>query len=271
MENKKVFLEKYGEWALITGGSSGIGKALAFEIASKGLNLILVARGQQGLELTSFEIKKKYRVSVTTIQADLSTKEGINKVIKETELLEVGFLVLSAGIENNGLFTKNSIEKELQVIQLNVVSTMMLTHHFVKKMVEIKRGGILFVASLTAHIPSPYFSNYAGTKSYVLNFGNSLYGELLAKGVNVSILSPGVTTTPMSNNTGIDWSKTPVKEMSPEVVAEEAIRYFGKRLSIVPGKPNKVVAFIFRKIFSFTKASLQNEKMLRNAMDASKL
>jgi uncharacterized protein len=271
LKMKKEFKVAYGEWALVTGASSGIGKALVFEIAKKGLNVVLVSRRQNELDQIALEIQNKYKVSVMVIPADLSTEVGLIKVKNETEGLNIGLLVLSAGMESNGLFTKSSLEKEMQLIQLNVLSTMVLTHHFAKKMEAQKKGGILLVSSLTAHMPSPYFSNYAGTKSYVLNFGISLYGELKSKGIDVSVLSPGVTNTPMSENTGIDWSKTPVKTMSPEDVAYEAIHYFEKKLSIVPGKGNRIMAFLSKHILSYTKLAVANQKMMSKVLNPSKL
>ena len=221
MENKNGFKEKYGAWAMITGGTSGIGEALAYQIAERGLNLILVARDKTKLLAKSEKIKKQFGVEIICIQADLSTNEGIDKVITETQNLKVGFLVLSAGIENNGSFVKIDVQEEIKLIQLNITSTMLLTHHFSKIMIERKQGGILLISSLTAHIPSPYFANYAASKAYVLSFGVSLHAEFLSKGIEVSILSPGLTHTAMSENTSkdIDWSKTPMKFMDANAVA----------------------------------------------------
>jgi uncharacterized protein len=269
MENN--FKDTYGEWALITGASSGIGKALAYEIANKGLSLVLVARGQAELEKISRDIQNKYSVSTKVVLADLSIQDGINEVIAKTQDLTIGLLVLSAGMENNGSFTKNNLEKELQVIELNIVSTLKLTHHFTKKMESQNKGGILFVSSLTAHMPSPYFSNYAATKSYIFSLATSLYGELKSKGIDVSVLSPGVTDTPMSKSTEIDWSKTPVKIMSSETVAQETIRYFGKKLSIIPGKGNRIMAFVAKKILSYTTLARSNQKMMQKVLNPDKL
>ncbi len=265
------FKNKYGEWALITGASSGIGKALAIEIAQKGLNLVLVGRRQVELEELAREIQNKYKVSTKVLLADLSCQTGINAVISGTQQIDIGLLVLSAGIENNGAFVKNNLEKELQVIELNIVSCLKLTHHFIKQMERQKKGGVLFVSSLTAHIPSPYFSNYAATKSYIFSLATSLYGELKSKNVDISVLSPGVTDTPMSENIGIDWSKTPVMTMSAEDVAKEAIQNFGKKLLIIPGKRNRILAFIAKKFLSYTTLALSNQKMMQKAINPVKL
>jgi len=266
-----TFKNSYGEWAVVTGANSGIGRALAFEIAEKGLNIVLVARRTPELEEVSNKIKEKYKVSTMVISADLTEQNGINDVIGKTDGLNIGMLVLSAGIENNGSFIKNDLETELKVIQLNIVSTIKLTFHFAKKMESFKKGGIMLVASLTAHMPSPYFSNYAATKSYVLNFGSSLYAELKPKGIDISVLSPGVTNTAMSENTGIDWTKSKVQIMSPEEVAKEAINHFGKKLSIIPGTGNRLIAFIAKKIISTQKLATTNQRMMQKILNPSKL
>lgn len=271
MEMENIFKNTYGEWALVTGANSGIGKALALEIAAKGLNVVLVARRIPELEEVANKIKAEHKVSTMIISADLTEQNGINAVIDKTDGLNIGMLVLSAGIENNGSFIKNDLETELKVIQLNIVSTLKLTHHFAKKMEFSKKGGILLVSSLTAHMPSPYFSNYAATKSYVLNFGSSLYAELKPKGIDISVLSPGVTNTSMSENTGIDWTKTKVQIMSPEEVAKEALKHFGKKLSIIPGSGNRIIAFIAKKFIATSKLAMTNQKMMQKILNPSKL
>ncbi|MBL4703344.1 MAG: SDR family NAD(P)-dependent oxidoreductase [Flavobacteriales bacterium] len=265
---KTSFKNKYGNWALITGATSGIGAELTSQIAAKGLNIILVARKAKELEEYALSLKERYAIETKVISADLATEEGIEKVKQVNE--KIGLLVLAAGLEVNGAFEKNSIEKELKVIYLNVVTTLHLTHHFSKEMVLRKKGGILFVASLSGHMPNPYFSNYAGTKSYVLNFGASLFGELKPKGVDVSILSPGLTNTPMVKDNGMDWNKTPMKAMDPSVVAEVGLNGLGKHLLSIPGGKNKIMAWM-AKHMPLQMQTKMNEKMIRKAIDKTKI
>ncbi|WP_156027130.1 SDR family NAD(P)-dependent oxidoreductase [Sporocytophaga myxococcoides] len=271
MKKSLTFKDLYGDWALITGGSSGIGKSIAFEVARKGLNLILVARGAEALTQTANEIKKSTGVHIKTIVADLRKHEDIIAIENQTKAFEIGLLVHSAGLENNGFFPKNDFQKELSLLQLNVISTMTLSHIFSQRMVNIGRGGILLISSVIGHMPSPYFANYAASKSYILNFGLSLHAELKARGITVSVLSPGVTQTPMSDKTGIDWTKSKVKIMSSDEVAMEAIEKFGKQLSIVPGKENRMLAFFAKHIFSFSKSAMMNEKFIRRTINQTKL
>ena len=193
-----TYKEKYGKYALITGGTSGIGAAFADQLAQKGLNIVLVARRENLLQSKATELIQKYKIDVKTIQADLTKTEDFNKIFYATENLELGLVIACAGMENHGLFTKIDSLKLINEIQLNITSLMAITHHFVKKMMPRKRGGVLLVSSMIGHMPNPYFSNYAGTKAFVLNFGTSLNGEMKKYNIDVTVLSPGPTNTPMN-------------------------------------------------------------------------
>ena len=238
----KTFKEKYGPWALVTGATSGIGEAISHQLAAKGMNIVLVARKKEELEAKAAALKSRYHIDTHIVSADLATEEGIAAVKTSTKELSVGLLTLAAGLEVNGAFEKNDILQELKVVQINISATLQLTHHFSESMVSNGCGGIIMVASLSGHMPNPYFANYAGTKAYVLNFGASLYGELKPKGVDVTVLSPGLTNTPMATSTGVDWSKTPMQALSPEKVAQTAVNALGKKFLAIPGTKNKMMA-----------------------------
>lgn len=264
------YKEKYGEYALITGGSSGIGKAIANELAQKGLNLILVARREEELQQTAKEIKAKHQIDVVCVSADLLTDQGMQTLKEQSEKYTVGLLLPAAGLEVNGAFEKNNLEKELRVIKLNVTVTMELTHYFLQKMIPRKKGGILLVASLSGHMPNPYFANYAGTKAYVLNFGASLYAELQPKGIDVTVLSPGLTATPMTADNGVDWSKTPMQALPPEAVAKSAVNALGKKLIAIPGFKNKMMGAM-AKHTPYQMGAKMGKKMIEKALNQSKL
>lgn len=111
-------------------------------------------------------------------------------------------------------------------------------------MVQYGRGGILLVASLIGHMPNPYFSNYAGSRAYVVNFGTSLHWEMKKKGVDVTVLSSGVTDTPMSKSEDIDWPKAPFSIMSPKATAEIALKGLGNKPLVIPGTKNRIMIFM---------------------------
>ena len=235
------FEKQYGKWALITGGTSGIGGELANQLAKKGLNIVLVARRKNKLDEKASELSSKYDVEVRTISADLTNSEEIAKVIQKTDDLEIGMLIPCAALETHGLFSKISLEKELDMIQLNVSTAYTLAHHFGAKMIERKRGGILFVSSMIGHMPNPYFSNYAGTKAYILNLASSLNGELKKHNVDVTVLSPGPTDTPMINNSDMDASKFPMSIQSPALVAKIGLDALGNKPVVIPGFKNNMM------------------------------
>ena len=237
------FKEKYGKWALITGGTSGIGEEMSKIVASKGINIILVARRQHLLDEKAYALKRQYGVDVKTISADLTKKEDLESIIMETASLEIGLLIPAAAIENHGYIMDIDLEKELDAIQMDVTSIFVLIHHFGKQMAERGKGGILLVSSLAGLMPNPYFSNYAGAKAYIANLGFSLHYELKKKGVDVTVLSPGPTDTPMLNSTmnGMDPSQMALDVLKADYVAELAINSLGKKPHIIPGFKNRLM------------------------------
>jgi short-subunit dehydrogenase len=235
------FLNKYGKYALITGGTSGIGAAFADQLAQKGLNIVLVARRQNLLQTKASELTQKYKIDVKTIQADLTKTEDFDKVFKTSENLEIGLVIACAGMENHGLFTKIDSQKLISEIQLNVTSLMVITHHFAQKMVPRKRGGVLLVSSIIGHMPNPYFSNYAGTKAFVVNFGTSLNGEMKKHNIDVTVLSPGPTNTPMVEGMNVDMTKFPMTMHQPEYTAKIGLDALGKKPVVIPGFKNAMM------------------------------
>lgn len=261
------FKEKYGAWALITGGTSGIGAEIATQVAVKGLNIMLVARRLNLLEEKAKELENTYGVLVKIVQADLSKQEDITKVIEASNHLEIGLFVPCAAVETHGFTTNISLEKELALIQINITSVFTMTHHFVGKMVERGCGGVLFVSSIIGHMPNPYLSNYAGSKAYILNLGTSLHWEMKQKGVDVTVLSPGPTETPMMASTDIDMSKTPMTFQSPALVAKFGIEALGKKAVVIPGFKNNMMVFIARRVVSTASAIKMGGKMMEKVLD----
>ena len=261
------FKDKYGKWALITGGTSGIGEEMAKLVASKEINIVLVARRQNLLDEKAEQLKSKYGIDVKTISADLTRKEDLDKIFNETESLEIGLLIPNAAIENHGFFLDIPLEKELAAIQMDIVSVYSMTHHFGKKMATRNRGGILLISSVIGHMPNPYFSNYAGIKAYIANLGFSLNYELKKKGVDVTVLSPGPTNTPMlqSASDEFDMSKFPMPIEQPDYVAKLAIEALGNKTHVIPGRK---LSFMVRltKMMSIKKQINAGGKMMEKVM-----
>ncbi|MCC5928884.1 MAG: SDR family oxidoreductase [Cyclobacteriaceae bacterium] len=228
------------EYILITGASSGIGYEMAQLLAAKKFNLILVARSIDKLRKMQEELSKKHGVEVQCFQTDLSDVKSTQELyesIKDNGW-RVSHLVNNAGFGDYGSFLETSLEKELDMINLNISSLMMLTKLFAQDMATRKSGRIMNVASLLSFIPLPYYSVYAATKTFVLAFSETIAAELEGTGVVVTTLCPGIVETPFHTP---DMRKTNAmsanKPMQAIDVAEAGVKL------LLHGRGKKVVGF----------------------------
>lgn len=183
--------------ALITGASSGIGLELARIHASKGDNLVLVARSTSKLEELKKELEAKHGVKVYVIGKDLSKLNSANEVYDElkNQSIEVDYLINNAGFGDSGFFFDSNWEKQEQMLNLNITTLTHFTRLFLKDMVERKSGKVLNIASTAAFQPGPTMAVYCATKSYVLSFSEAINNEVKDFGVTVTALCPGATTS----------------------------------------------------------------------------
>ena len=229
-------------WALVTGASGGIGLAYSEELAKKGQPIILVARNEKKLEEVGQRLAIQYGVNTKIIAADLSTTEGIDRVLAETQGLTITTLINNAGKEESGNFLSLAPQDMLSSIALNCSAPLLLTHHFANKMAQNGGGNILFLSSIVAFQGVPLIANYAATKSYLLTFAEGLAMELKSKGVNISIAAPGFTNTNLAAD--MDFSSTPIKPLEAAYVARYTLERLGKKRIIIPGFINKVLYFL---------------------------
>lgn len=240
--------DRYGAWALVIGGSSGIGAALATQLAREGLNLILAARTPSKLEAEAEALRTAHQVEVRTVAADLSTAAGAQQLIAAVADVEIGVFVPCAAVEHSGYFVDEPLERHTRMLQLNVISPATLVHHFAGRMAARGRGAVLLVSSLSGWMPQPYMAHYGATKAYILALGDALHHEMKAKGVDVSVLSPGPTDTPMAAGTGIDFAKMGMAVMQPAQVAAAGLAALGRKPDAVPGFRNKFMAFVMTRL-----------------------
>jgi short-subunit dehydrogenase len=181
--------------ALITGASNGIGLELAKIHASKGDDLVLVARNKAKLDELKVELTNQYKISIYTIGKDLSAINAAQQVYDETKQqnIEVDYLINNAGFGDFGMFAETSWEKELQMINLNITTLTQFTKLYLKDMVSRRNGKIMNVASTAAFQSGPTMAVYYATKAYVLNFSEAVDNELRDKGITVTALCPGPT------------------------------------------------------------------------------
>jgi hypothetical protein len=186
-----------GKWALVTGASSGIGAALARELAKHGTKLILTARRRDRLETLAAELTAM-GTEVRIVTADLNDPAAPQKIYDATEGLEgagltVDILINNAGLGQYGAFCSNTIEHEMSQVRVNCEAMARLTRLFVPRMVERRRGWVLVLASTASFQPVPYLSTYAATKVFARFFALGLAAEVARFGVKVTALCPGPT------------------------------------------------------------------------------
>ncbi|MGF1742790.1 SDR family NAD(P)-dependent oxidoreductase [Vibrio profundum] len=262
------FVTQYGPWGVITGATSGIGAALADQVAEKGVNLFLVSRSEQSLQKKADELQQAYGVEVKIIPADLTIAEDCEKIITATSDSDIGLFIPCAGVETHGTAIELDLKHELDMIQINVASVFRLGHHFSNVLAKRNKGGIMFVSSLYGLMPAPYFANYGGTKAYVTNLGLAMHWEMKKHGVDVMVLAPGPTDTPMIDSVANDYdlSKVPLSVISPEAVAKEALEGLGCKALVVPSKKNKIMFFMTKHFSSVLGAVKFGGKMMEKAM-----
>lgn len=188
-------IKVYGEWALITGASEGIGKGFARVCAANGYKLLMIARRVSLLEQTANEISSEFGVEVKTLSVDLTEESSIDTIIDFCEGLEVGLLINNAAYSFPAEFLSMKASHIQRQIMINVQVIAMLSHHFGNAMKQRSRGGIINVSSKTGEIAMPYFAMYSATKAFISTFSESLWYELKDYGVDVLALKPCQTAT----------------------------------------------------------------------------
>ena len=246
-----AFSEKYGGWALVTGAAMGLGAEFARQLAGQGLNLILVDVQAQPLKELSESLSREHSVDVRPITLDLALADFLSPLIAATQGLEVGLLVNNAGISAIGHFLDVPLEKHLSILTINARAPLMLAHHFGGLMHSRKRGGIIFVSSMSALAGTSYVSEYSATKAHDLTLGEALWQELRSSNVDVLTTIVGATDTPgwRAENPNPD-TKTWPPVMSAQDTVRETLAALGKSPSVVPGSQNRFATFLITRLIS---------------------
>ena len=223
--------------ALITGASSGIGRDIARNLSKKGCDLVLVARDLEKLN----ELKEELKTNVEIESTDLSIAENCKNLHKKYKNIDI--LVNNAGFGDCGYFTKTNLEKEILMINTNIVAYHILTKLYLQDMKEKDRGKILNVASIAGFMPGPLMATYYSTKSYVVRLSESIREELRREKSNaqISILCPGPVNTNFNKVADVQFA---IKGLSSEYVAKYAVDKMLKgKFYIVPGWKIKLARF----------------------------
>ncbi len=218
-------IDSYGPWAVIAGGSEGVGAAFAHRLADAGLNLVLIARKPGPLAETAEAVRAK-GVEVRTLELDLVSPDPLKKVREVTDGLDVGLLVFNAGANSYGHeFVTGDLDRFQDVIALNITAQLAFTHHFGGLMKERGRGGILLVGSLAGYMGQPQISIYSAAKAFGRVFAEGLWLEMREHGVDVLELVLGVTRTPAMERAGLNMDIPGLNVAEPDDVAREGLEH----------------------------------------------
>lgn len=232
---------------LITGASSGIGEAFARRLAAEKHDLVLVARTEKKLHELCDELMLKHEIMAHYVVLDLAEPNADMKLFEETERhgFEIDWLINNAGFGSVGDFADLDIDHELQMIELNVSAVVAVTHCYLPKMRERKRGTIINVSSAAGFQPIPFMATYAATKAFVSSFSEAIAEENRPFGINVLALCPGSTRTNFFAASNIDRPIQVKGQQTAEEVVETALRAVRSgRRKVVSGLANKVGALL---------------------------
>ena len=245
--NSTRFKEKYGPYALVAGGSDGLGAAFAEAIARRGVNLVLVARQEDRLAVTAARLKASYDVDVVVIAADLadypSVKDRIGTLGKS-----IGLLVYNAAYAPIARFEDVTEDQLERAAEVNVRAPLLLTKLLSAPMIERGRGGIVLMSSLAGSQGSPNIAAYAATKSFNAILAEGLWHELKPRGVDVLACSAGAILTPGYERA--EGDKPAPGTLDAAAVAEQTVNALGKGPVVIPGAVNKLARFVLTRLLS---------------------
>jgi short-subunit dehydrogenase len=234
------------KWAIITGASSGIGKALALEFASGGFNVLLSGRNEQALVQVAKDCSDRFRVVTEIIPAELSRTDSTDRLIAalaaHSRVYEV--LVNNAGFGINGTFSDTDIHSEIDLLNVQLTAALKLTKVILPGMIARRSGRILNIGSVYCYAPVPFQSVYSACKAFLLSFSAAIRNELSESGVTVTVFCPGITRTEFRSRAGIaekNRNSGMTAEAAARIAFQETMR--GKAV-VIPGMANRVFVLL---------------------------
>jgi len=245
------FGDRYGSWALIAGGSEGLGAEFARQLAHAGLNLILVARRSELLNRTAEGLHEEFLVEVRTFVLDLSEQADVQHLIDHTVDLDVGLLVCNVALSPIGRYLDVPLSVHTQLLNLNCRTPSLLAHAFGERMIERGRGGIVFLSSMGSFHGAELVGHYSASKAYLRVLAESLWAELRPQGVDVIASCAGPVRTPtylQDSPRHPRWLTVPEMDCAP--VVSQTLDALGRKPVVVPGLVNKITGFLVGHLLS---------------------
>ncbi|MER5429760.1 SDR family oxidoreductase [Streptomyces sp. NPDC002588] len=257
------FVKRYGPVALVTGASSGIGRAFAGQLAARGLDVVLVARRRDRLEELARTLRDTHGVSPTVLPVDLADPAAGKEILDAVARLEVGLLVSNAGFGVKGAFGEEDAAVLSSMLAVNCHAPTQLAHGLAPRLAQRGHGGVIFTSSVEGLMGCPYSAGYSATKAYVNALGEALWAELGPRGVDVLTLCPGATDTEAPRLQGIDPA-TLQDLMSPDDVARSALDHLGSG-------PTHIPSAHYRKVFDALLSMPRTEALTSMASSVRKV
>jgi hypothetical protein len=230
-------LSAYGPWAVITGASSGIGRAFAERCAADGLNVVLAARSTDRLQELGRELANAHRIEHRVFAVDLSHEDGATNLVAACEDLNVGLLISNAGNGRPGQYLDQDVPDLHRRLTLNTTTHLELAHAFGHRLVRRGHGAIVLVSALGAIHGLPNMAHESAAKAYVLNLGEALHHELRPAGVHVTVMLPGKVDTPIIDKFGVDRATLPIRPITAPTAVRQTIRALRSgRATVVPDR-----------------------------------
>ncbi|HEY4226674.1 MAG TPA: SDR family NAD(P)-dependent oxidoreductase [Pseudolysinimonas sp.] len=241
------FKEKYGPYALIAGGSYGLGAAFAEAIARRGVNIVLLARHEDRLNATAARLRESYDIDVVALVADMADFDAVKQRVGDLEV-PIGLLVYDAASAPIGRFEDVTEDQLDQAAAVNVRAPLLLAKLLSAPMIARGRGGILLMSSLAGSQGSPNIAAYAATKAFNTVLAEGLWSELKPRGVDVLACVAGAILTPGYQEA--ESAKPAPGTMRANDVAEQALNALGKGPIVVPGAVNRLGRFVLTRLLS---------------------
>lgn len=265
---KNMIQNRYGPWAVVTGASSGIGRAFVDRLAADGVNLVLASRSAERLREIGRELATTRGIDHQVVAVDLSERAGAQTLIDATEDLDVGLLVSNAGDGVPRDFLDHELHEVQRQLILNATSHLELTHHFGRRLVQRGKGGIVLTSASGGRHGVPHMANTAAAKGYVHHLGEGLHHELAPAGVDVTVLLPGNVDTPIVERIGLRPSDFPFPLLTPDAAVGQAMHALThSTATLVPGRALRLALGTVPRRFSVRlNGRLMARAMARNTL-----
>ena len=249
---------QYGDWVLITGATSGIGRAMALAFGEAGFRLVITGRRESLLNELGTHLFDQYQVETIPLVGDLSTAEGVAQLKAETAHLPIGIAVLNAGYGTSGSFLNSELDQEINMLRLNCESVLSLSHHFANQFQARKsKGAIVLMSSMVSFQGVPNAAHYAATKAYVQSLGEALAVEWKPLGIDVLCAAPGPVQSGFAERADMKMDMA----LSPQQVAVPIIRAIGKKTTLLPGALTKLLVYNLRMTPRWLKVRIMGKVM----------